>query len=72
MSVKGKTISVNAPSAYGFFIKGLANISSPVWTLKFKCGECGAKPTVQHVQSNNWHKCPVCKTVNILDKWNPM
>ena len=62
MSVKGKTLSISFPNIFGL-ITGYRK-----WTLKFKCGKCGANPTVQHDEVNNYHKFPVCKEINILDK----
>ena len=60
MSVTGKTLSIGAPSLWGMF-KGYRS-----WTLKFRCGSCKAEPIVQHDEVLNYHKCPVCKEINIL------
>jgi hypothetical protein len=62
--IEGKTLWVDAPSVLGFLS---AFFRGAVWTIKFKCGNCGAEPTVQHDSDKNYHKCPVCKQVNILD-----
>ena len=64
MSIKGKTISIGAPSLLG----ALDIFSYRKWTLEFKCGKCDANPTVQHDEAKNYHKCPVCGEINILDK----
>lgn len=66
-SVEGKTINIWAPSAIGL-LKAMASITKTIWSLKFKCGSCGAKPIVQHDEDKNYHKCPVCGTINILEE----
>lgn len=59
--IHGHTITIAYPS-----FLGLLHLNR-YWELTFICGNCGAKPTVQHDEEKNWHKCPVCKEVNILD-----
>ena len=66
--INGKTIDVYAPNIFGMF----DIFSYRKWSLKFLCGQCGATPTVQHDEEKNWHKCPVCKTTNIIDKTSPL
>jgi hypothetical protein len=41
------------------------------WTLQFKCGKCKSKPIVQHDEVLNYHVCPVCGEINILNKTCP-
>jgi len=65
--VEGRTIDIWAPSAVGF-LKAFNPLGGTIWSLKFECGNCGAKPTVQHDEERNYHKCPVCKVVNILEE----
>lgn len=67
MSVKGKVKSIDFPNFFGAF----DIFSYRKWTIKFKCGSCGAKSIVQHDEVKNYHKCPVCKTINILDQTSP-
>lgn len=62
MNIKGKTLTISAPNLIG------ALTGYRKWTLTFKCGSCGANSTVQHDEINNYHKCSVCKQINILDK----
>lgn len=65
-AAKGKTISISAPNVMGF-LRALNPFGGAVWTIKFKCGYCGAKPTVQHDEEDCYHDCPVCGARNILD-----
>lgn len=60
-SVNGKTLLIGAPNLFNTFF------SLNVWSLKFKCGDCGSEPTVQHNENRNYHKCPVCGTNNLLE-----
>lgn len=63
-SVNGKTLSVSAPNFLGFF----NFVAFRIWSLKFKCGSCKSEPIVQHDEVKNYHTCPVCGIINILDK----
>ncbi len=65
MSVKGKTISISFPSFLAMFT------GYRKWTLQFKCGKCKSKPIVQHDEVLNYHVCPVCGEINILNKTCP-
>lgn len=66
--VKGRTIWIQGPNMLGF----LRNFVSQgtMWELRFECGACGAKSTVQHDDERNWHKCPACGERNILDRYS--
>lgn len=67
MSVQGRTEWIKAPSLWGF----LRSIyPGRHWTLKFKCGACGAKSIVQHNDDYNFHRCRACKEINILDYYD--
>ena len=64
MSFQGKTLSVEFPAAWA----ALNPFCYRMWSIRFKCGNCGAESTVNHDEVKNYHKCPVCKEINILDK----
>lgn len=67
MAIKGKTKWICAPSALGLL---RCFTGGRYWTLKFMCGSCGCSSIVQHNDDKDWHKCPVCTAVNILDYYD--
>lgn len=63
--VKGKTLDIWAPNAVGF-LRAFNPFRGTIWSLRFKCGNCGIKSTVQHDEDKEHHKCPVCGAINTL------
>lgn len=35
-------------------------------TIEFICGDCKQKVTVQHDNDKDYHRCPVCRSLNEL------
>jgi len=65
MSVKGTILSKWMPSILSEIISFFS--SHDIWEVVFKCGKCNCISTVEKSDKYNYHKCPACGEINILE-----